>query len=211
MSLDFISLDAIKEFAQHYGYWSVWLGIMLENTGLPLPGESIILVAGFLAGSGEMNYWWVLGCAIAGAILGDTFGYWIGRYGGWPLMLQLGKIFRVPEQQLQDIKKRFSHNASRAVFLGRFVVIFRIFAGPMAGIAEMPYRKFLLCNAGGAVVWAGVTVTAAYFGGKAISLEQLASLVGKFGSLVLLALVLWLVAPPLLEHFKGKQPSTPSS
>ncbi len=82
MSLDLIPLETIQQIAQDYGYWSVFLGIMLENMGVPIPGETITLVDGFLAGSGELDYWMVLGSAIAGAVIGDNIGYWIGRNGG---------------------------------------------------------------------------------------------------------------------------------
>jgi membrane protein DedA with SNARE-associated domain len=78
MSFEFFSLDTLQELARLYGYWAVFVGIALENMGIPLPGETIVIVGGFLAGSGELNYWWVLGSAIAGAVLGDNFGYWVG-------------------------------------------------------------------------------------------------------------------------------------
>jgi len=77
-----ISLDTVQLFAREYGYWTILAGIMLENMGIPLPGETIVLVGGFLAGSGEMRFPMVLGCAILGATLGDNFGYWLGRLGG---------------------------------------------------------------------------------------------------------------------------------
>lgn len=70
MSLELISLENIQEFAHHYGYWAIFLGILLENLGIPLPGETLTLVGGFLAGSNELNYWFVLGNAVAGAVLG---------------------------------------------------------------------------------------------------------------------------------------------
>ena len=70
MSLEFVSLDTIQELAHQYGYWAVFLGILLENLGVPLPGETITIAGGFLAGSGELSYWFVLGSAILGAALG---------------------------------------------------------------------------------------------------------------------------------------------
>ncbi|MBW4551627.1 MAG: DedA family protein [Aphanocapsa sp. GSE-SYN-MK-11-07L] len=205
MSLEFLSPETIQEIAKQYGYWTVFLGIMLENAGIPLPGETIIIVNSFLAGSGEMSYWWVLACAIAGAILGDNFGYWLGFYGGWPLLLRLGRLFKITEEKLVDIRNRFSHNAARAVFLGRFVALLRIFAGPMAGMAQMPYPQFLLANAAGAVVWAGVTVTIAFFAGKVIPLAQVITLMGQFGIVVVLAIVLFFAVPPLLEYLKHRR------
>jgi membrane protein DedA with SNARE-associated domain len=149
MSFEFLSLETIQEIARQYGYWAVFLGIALENLGIPIPGETITLVGGFLAGSGELNYWIVLASAIAGAVLGASGGYWIGRLGGWALLLRVGRFFRITEEQLTDVKTQFSENAARAVFFGRFVAFLRILASPMAGIIEMPFPQFMLYNLAG--------------------------------------------------------------
>ena len=190
MALEFLSLDEIQEIAHQYGYWAVFMGIALENTGIPLPGETIIIVSGFLAGSGELNYWIVLVTAIAGAVLGDNFGYWIGRFGGWHFILKLGRFFRIPVKKMQEARKQFTKNAAGAVFFGRFVTLLRIFAGPLAGIAQMPYRQFLLCNFGGAAVWASLIVTISFFVGRLIPLYQLLEWISKFGMIALFAIIL---------------------
>lgn len=203
MSLEFISLETIQEIARQYGYWAVFLGIMLENAGIPLPGETITLVGGFLAGSGELNYWFVLGSAIAGAVIGDNCGYWIGRYGGWTVLVRVGKFFRIREEQLLEVKAQFSLNAARAVFLGRFVALLRIFAGPIAGIAHMRYPLFLLCNAAGATLWASVMVSLSFFVGQIVSLEQLIAWVGQFAVVALLLVVAWVVVPMWWESRNG--------
>jgi membrane protein DedA with SNARE-associated domain len=189
--MELFSLEAIQSLAHQYGYWTVFLGIMLENAGIPLPGETITLVGGFLAGSGELKYGYVLVAAIAGAVLGDNVGYWIGRYGGWPLVLKFGKTFRIPESQMESARSRFSKNAPLAVFLGRFVALLRIFAGPLAGLAHMPYRQFLLCNTAGAAIWALATVSITYFVGTLVPLEVLMGWIARF---TVLALVLVLAA-----------------
>lgn len=201
-----ISLEAIEEIARQYGYWAVFFGISLENAGVPLPGETITLVGGFLAGEGELDYWLVLGCAFGGAILGDNFGYWVGKWGGWPLLLRIGTLFRISEDQLQKIRTDFSQNAAKAVFLGRFVALLRIFAGPLAGIAEMPYGKFFICNAAGAAVWASVMVSLSFFVGRLIPLEQLVSSVAQFSIGALLLLVLAIAVPRLLESRNALNP-----
>ena len=199
MSFELISLENIQEIARQYGYWAVFLGIALENAGIPLPGETITLVGGFLAGSGELNYWFVLATAIAGAVLGDNCGYWIGRAGGWSFLLKLGKIFRISEERLGEIRDQFSQNAAKAVFFGRFVALLRIFAGPLAGIAQMSYGKFFLCNIAGATVWASVMVTLAFFAGKIVSLEQLAAWAAQFAIVALMVVIAWIVLPLWLE------------
>ncbi|BAU42286.1 DedA family protein [Leptolyngbya sp. O-77] len=204
MSLELLSLEALENLAHEYGYWVVFLGIMLENTGVPLPGETITLVGGFLAGSDELDYWLVLASATAGAVLGDNFGYWIGYFGGWPLLVRVGRVFRIEEPRLLAIRKQFSENAARAVIFGRFLALLRIFAGPLAGIAQMPYPKFLLCNLIGALSWASVMVTLAFFVGKLVPLEQLVALVGQFAVVALLLFCAAIALPTWLEH-RAKQ------
>lgn len=204
MSIELFTLDNIQDIAHQYGYWAVFVGIAIENMGIPLPGETITIVGGFLAGSGELTYWWVLASAIAGAILGDNFGYWIGRLGGWQLLVKVGRIFQIQEQQLELAKERYSKNAAQAVFLGRFVTLLRIFAGPLAGITQMPYGKFLLCNFGGATVWAATIVTLAFFLGRIVSLEQIISWIAQVGVAALLLIVAVLLFPTLWEYGQKK-------
>lgn len=204
MSFELLSLEYIQEIARQYGYWAVFLGIALENTGIPLPGETITVVGGFLAGSGELRYWWVLISAIAGAAIGDNLGYWLGKFGGWSVLVRVGSFFRVPETQLEEVRTQFSKNAPRAVFFGRFVALLRIFAGPMAGIAEMPYPQFLACNLGGATVWASITVTVAFFLGRLIPLQEVASWMAKLG-LIALVLILPILIVPIWWEFRSRR------
>ena len=203
--MEFVSLETIQEIARQYGYWAVFAGIALENAGVPLPGETITLVGGFLAGSSELDYWYVLGCAIAGAVFGDNCGYWVGRWAGWPFMLTLGKIFRFREEQLIKVKDQFSENAAKAVFFGRFIALLRIFAGPMAGIAKMPYWKFLLCNAAGAIAWALVMVSLSFFVGNIVSLERLVGWVAQFSVLALALAIAWIAIPIWWEMRQAKK------
>jgi membrane protein DedA with SNARE-associated domain len=203
--MEFLSLDIIQDIASQYGYLAVFLGILLENLGLPLPGETITIVGGFLAGSGELNYWLVLLSAASGAAAGGTIGYFIGRYGGWNLMVNLGKIFRVQEHQLNDIKVKFSENAVKAVFFGRFVALLRVFASPLAGIAEMPFGQFMAVNIAGATAWATVMTTIAFFIGRAVSLERLLGWVSQFAIVALLIVAAWIAIPLWLESRNTKE------
>lgn len=191
--LDFVSLEAIQAIAREYGYWAIFLGILLENAGIPIPGETITLVGGFLAGNGELNFGYVWATALLGAVVGDNLGYWVGVYGGWPILLKVGWLFRIPETKLLAVKEQFSQNAARAVILGRFVALLRIFAGPLAGIAQMPYLKFLFCNLLGAALWTSTMVSLAFFVGQLIPLETLVSWVAQFAVLALALLAAWIL------------------
>jgi membrane protein DedA with SNARE-associated domain len=197
--MEFLSLETIQALASQYGYLAVFIGILLENLGVPLPGETITIVGGFLAGSGELNYWFVLGTAAMGAFMGGIGGYFVGNYGGWKTILAVAKIFRIQELQLEEIKTKFSDNAVRAVFFGRFIPIIRIFSSPMAGVVEMPFNKFLAVNLAGAVTWASVMTTLAFFVGRIVSLEQLLEWVSKFAILALFIAIGLITVPIWLE------------
>lgn len=197
--MEFLSVETIQALASQYGYLAVFVGILLENLGIPLPGETITIVGGFLAGSGELNYWIVLASAAIGAFIGGIFGYFVGKYGGWKLMLGVSKVFRIQEVQLEEIKTKFSENAVKAVFFGRFIAVIRIFASPMAGVVEMPLGKFLAVNLAGAITWASVITTLAFFVGRILSLEQLLAWVSKFAILAFVIVIAWIVVPLWLE------------
>ncbi len=204
MSVEFLSLENVQEIARHYGYWAIFFGIAIENTGIPLPGETITIVGGFLSGSGELRYWAVLLSAIAGAVLGDSFGYWIGKTKGWQFLLAVSKIFRLEEAKLTAAKDKYAQNAAMAVFFGRFITLLRIFAGPLAGITQMPYRKFLLYNIGGATVWASIIVSLAFFLGRLVSLEQIINWVAEAGIIALLLIIISLAIPLIIDYGKSK-------
>ena len=197
--MEFLSLETIQELANQYGYLAVFVGILLENLGIPLPGETITIVGGFLAGSGELNFWLVLGSAASGAFIGGIGGYFVGKYGGWKLILAGSKVFRIQEVQLEEIKTKFSENAVKAVFFGRFIPLIRIFSSPMAGVVEMPFGKFIGVNLAGALTWASVMTTLAFFVGKVVSLEQLLEWVSKFAILALFIAIAAIAVPIWLE------------
>ena len=207
MQIELFSLDTLQELARLYGYWAVFVGIAIENMGIPIPGETITIIGGFLAGSGDLNYWWVLGSAIAGAVLGDNFGYWVGRAGGWQLLVKLGSLFRLKEEQLVEARERYSKNAVQAVFFGRFITLLRIFAGPLAGITQMPYRQFLLCNFGGAAVWATTIVSLSFFLGRIVPLAQIVGWVAQAGIAALLIVIALLLTPIIWEYGSKKLPT----
>ncbi len=203
MSLELFSLETIQEWAHQYGYGLVFFGIMLENAGIPLPGETITLVGGFLAGSGELNYSLVLTSAVGGAILGDSFGYWLGRWGGMGALEKIGKLFRLPLAELEEARERFRGSADRAVFFGRFIAVLRIFAGP----SGMPYGRFLLFNALGALLWGTIMVTLAYFAGRFISLATLVTLVIRVGLIGFGLVVVWFGGNWLYKKLINRQNS----
>ena len=146
--------QTLTDFFARYGYWAVFFGVMLENGGLPLPGETVLLFAGFLAYQGEIQLVRAIGTAIAGATLGDSLGYALGRYGGNAFFDRYVKGIKFLARPFENSKALFLKHGHWAVFTGRFITGLRVFAGPLAGLFKMPYPRFLLFNFTGAVVWA---------------------------------------------------------
>ncbi|MFI9151281.1 DedA family protein [Streptomyces sp. NPDC053367] len=149
-------------------YLLVGVVIGLESLGIPLPGEIILVSSALLASQhGDIDPVILGTCASAGAIIGDSIGYAIGRKGGRPLLAWLGAKFprHFSEGHIATAERSFQKWGMWAVFFGRFVALLRIFAGPLAGVLRMPYWKFLIANVLGGIVWAGGTTAVIYYVG----------------------------------------------
>ncbi|MFC7793779.1 DedA family protein [Streptomyces cinereoruber] len=146
-------------------YVLVGVVIGLESLGIPLPGEIVLVSSALLASQhGDINPYVLGACATAGAIIGDSIGYAIGRKGGRPLLARLGRKFpkHFSEANIGLAESSFRKWGMWAVFFGRFVALLRIFAGPLAGVLHMPYWKFLVANVFGGILWAGGTTAVIY-------------------------------------------------
>jgi membrane protein DedA with SNARE-associated domain len=208
-------MATLQEVIGRWGYLVIFAAMLLENAGLPLPGETVTLLGGYAAGSGQLNILGVMGAAAGGAVLGDNIGYWVGRRLGWDLILKVGRWLGQSPAQLEKLRDQFLRHAGKSVLLGRFVAVLRVVAGPMAGAVGMPYPKFLLCNVIGATLWATTMVSLAWLGGRWIPVERMVKGVVEFGlgALVLVALIVLL--PRLLSRFEQRElagePPTPES
>jgi len=149
-------------------YLVVGLIIGLESMGIPLPGEITLVSASLLAAGGVTSPWGVAIAASIGAIVGDSIGYAVGRRGGRPLLVRFGRKFpkHFGPEHLARAEKIFHRWGVWAVFFGRFIALLRILAGPLAGALHVPYRKFLLANASGGIVWAFGTTFLLYHVGR---------------------------------------------
>ncbi|MFH9429726.1 DedA family protein [Streptomyces sp. NPDC017615] len=158
-------LDSVPAVAV---YAVVSLVIGLESLGIPLPGEIVLVSAALMSSQHTGINPVVLGvCATAGAVIGDSIGYAIGRKGGRPLLAWLGQKFpsHFSEAHVATAEPSFEKWGMWAVFFGRFIALLRIFAGPLAGVLRMPYWKFLIANVLGGIVWAGGTTAVVYYVG----------------------------------------------
>jgi len=191
---------SISEFLRnavvHYGYWAVGGTLLLENAGIPLPGETILLLASFLAYSQrELQLSGIILVATLAATLGDNLGYALGHYGGRPLLRRYQSLFHIQDSVLLRGEDLFARYGAATVFVARFVFGMRIITGPLAGVLRMPWKKFFLFNFLGATLWVSVISTAGYFFGR--HWNRLERVIKRFDIAfvivaVLVVLVLWL-------------------
>ena len=170
----FLSTHTIDGWLESYGYLVVFLLVMIESIGVPVPGETALIVGALYAGStGKLEIWGVIAAAIAGAIIGDNIGFAIGRYGGAKFLLKHGHKIRLHEGRLKIGIWLFRRHGGKVVFWGRFVSILRTWAAFLAGANQMQWPRFLVFNAAGAIVWATAYGVAYYvFGDVAEQAEH---------------------------------------
>ena len=152
-----------------YGYVALFALVGAESMGVPLPGETALVIAAIYAGSTHnLSPWAVFAVAAAAAIIGDNIGYWIGAKGGYRLARSQGYRVRLDEHKLKVARYLFDSYGPRVVFLGRFVSILRTYAAFLAGVSRMRWRRFLVANAAGGIIWAGAFTLAAYLAGATL-------------------------------------------
>ena len=149
------------------GLGLLFLFVMLESAGIPLPGETALIGAAVLASRGHFRIWEVIVIAAAAAIVGDNGGYWVGRIWGRKLLTKWKRLERFSERVLPPAERFFEAHGGKTVFIGRFVAILRFTAAWLAGVTRMRWWRFLLWNAAGGICWAVGVGLLAFYGGKA--------------------------------------------
>jgi membrane protein DedA with SNARE-associated domain len=159
----------VNHLVSTYGYWVVFLLVMAESLGVPLPGETALIAAGTYSGaSHRLSPWLVFFVAGAAAVIGDNIGYLIGRVGGYRLAVRYGPKVHLRQRELKVARYVFDRWGVLVVFFGRFVSVLRTYAAFLAGTSHMRWRTFLPANASGGLVWAAIYTAASYFAGKAV-------------------------------------------
>jgi membrane protein DedA with SNARE-associated domain len=157
----------VRTFVADYGYWAVALMLLFENSGLPVPGETTLLVASFFAYSEhKLHLGWIIVVATCAATLGDNLGFAIGFYGGRPLLERYQRLFRIRQQFFERGEALFARYGAATIFFARFVFGMRVIAGPLAGVLRMRWRTFTIFNFLGAVVWVTCIAAAGYLFGQ---------------------------------------------
>lgn len=159
--------ELLRGYLIQYGYGTVALVLMLENAGLPVPGETILLLASFLAYSEhKLQLPYIILVGIVAATLGDNLGFALGLYGGRPLLKRYQKTFRIQDATIERGEELFRKYGSVTIFVARFIAGMRIVAGPLAGALRMDWRKFLIFNFLGAALWVAVISGVGYLFGR---------------------------------------------
>ncbi len=159
--------ELLRQYFDQYGYWTLAIALLLENAGLPVPGETVLLFASFLAYSErELHMPYIILVGIAAATLGDNIGYAIGHRGGRPLLDRYAHWFRIRPRTIARGERLFSRYGATTIFFARFVFGMRVIAGPMAGVLRMPWKRFAVFNFLGASLWVTVISLLGYFFGS---------------------------------------------
>ena len=160
-------LDLLRGALVHYGYWAVAVVLLLENAGVPAPGETVLLLASFMAYSQrELQLPWIILVGTLAATLGDNAGYAIGNYGGRRLLERYRNVFRISGAGVARGERLFERYGSVTILFSRFVFGMRVIAGPMAGMLRMPWKRFAIFNLIGAALWVSTISLFGYFFGS---------------------------------------------
>lgn len=179
-------LASLAPLLDHYGYLALGGLILVEDFGVPAPGESILIAASVYAGAGRLNIVVVGVIAVLAAVAGDNIGYAIGRYGGHALVVRFGKYVLLTRERLDKAERFFNRYGGQIVVVARFIEGLRQLNGIIAGIAEMPWPRFLVFNTIGATLWVGVWSAVGYLAGN--NIVSVYSTVTRYSLYLLIAL-----------------------
>ena len=185
-------LGAVAPVLENYGYLAVAGLILVENFGVPAPGETILVAASVYAGTGRLRIVGVGVIAVLAAIIGNCIGYAIGYFGGHALVLRYGKYVFLTPERLEKTERFFARRGGLVVVAGRFIEGLRQAAGIIAGTAEMPWKRFLAFTTLGAVLWVAVWAPVGYLAGDHIGVIYATAT--RYSLYLLIALLVLLAA-----------------
>ena len=175
--------------------------VLLESFGIPLPGETALIAFGVLASQGHYSIVWVIVIAAAGAIVGDNLGYWlIGRLGGRRLFERWGWLRRYADRVLPGAERLMERHGGKTVFVGRFITVLRYTAAWIAGLGRMAWWKFLCWNAAGGICWATLVGLVSYYAG-----HTAADAIQRYGIFAAAAIAALVVIGFLAAHLGKKR------
>ena len=156
-------LAVARPYLDHYGYWAVFIVVLVESFGVPAPGQTLIMAGALLASRGDFHIAALLATAWAAAVIGDNIGYALGRAGGRRLILRHGRYVGIRRQHLARVERFFDRFGGVVVIAARFVDVLRQLNGIVAGTSGMRWWRFLVFNAVGAGLWVGLWGLGVYY------------------------------------------------
>jgi membrane protein DedA with SNARE-associated domain len=184
-------IELFQPYVNNYGYLVLFLGVMAENASLPVPGETILIIAAFYSYHGDLNLMYVILLGIVGCILGDNISFHVGRRLGRPFILQHGRYVLITPKRLARVEHFFEKHGDKTIFIQRWITGVRVIGALVAGTTQMPWSRFLLFNCLGAITWVTAISLMAYT--FAVNLPLLVKIVGRSGwALLGLFIAVWL-------------------
>ncbi len=182
----------VSELVRHWGYPAIFLAVVLGNVGVPVPEETILILAGYLVWRGELRLPLVLVVGILSAVVGDTAGYWIGRWYGQGVVERLCRWVQVSPVRLDTMRRFVTRYGPLAVFAGRFIAGVRFMAGPLAGATGLGFLPFIVANVLGAGAFVPLAVGAGYAVGYGFGeyVERIRNIVGEVERVVLAVVII---------------------
>ena len=203
-------LNSLAGPLNHYGLWAVLLFVLIEDFGIPVPGETILIAASVYAGTGRLNVVAVAAVGFIAAVTGDNIGFAIGHFGGRALALRWGRYVFLTEERLDKAASFFDRHGAWIITVARFVEGLRQANGIVAGITGMRWLRYLIFNALGAALWVGTWVSIGYLAGSHIS--SIYSYITRYSYYALIVaglVVVALIARHLLRRRRARQQSAP--
>ena len=194
-------LASLAPLLNSYGYLAVGGVLFLEDFGIPVPGETILIAAAVYAGAGSLNIAVVVGIAVLAAVAGDNVGFAIGHLGGRRLVERFGRYVLLTPARLETAERFFTRHGGKIIVVARFVEGLRQTNGILAGLTGVPWRRFLVFNTLGAVLWVGVWASLGYLAGTNIGpVYETISRYQRYALIALATLLLALLARRLTRH-----------
>jgi membrane protein DedA with SNARE-associated domain len=207
-------LGAIAPLLDHWGYLAVGSLVLLEDFGVPVPGETVLIAAAVYAGAGRLEIASVIVIGFLAAIVGDSIGFTIGRFGGRRLVLRYGKYVFITPKRLDAAERFFTRHGGKIVTIARFVEGLRQANGIIAGMTGMRWRRFVAFNVLGALLWVGVWTSLGYLAGA--NLTAIWNAIGRYQpyfysaiGLLVVGLVVWHLRRRRRERPPDEPPEPP--
>ena len=203
-------LHSLEPTLNHFGYLAVVGLVLIEDFGVPVPGETVLILAAVYAGTGRLNIVLVGLLGFCGALLGDNIGFAIGHFGGRRLVERYGRYIFLTPERLDKATGFFDRHGGKVIVVARFVEGLRQANGIIAGTTGMHWRRFLTFNAIGAALWVAVWTSVGYFSGNHIdSIYHDATRYSTYFAIAVGVLLLAYIARRVLRHRRGRASNPP--